>query len=201
MVYQTSTEPVQKDTWHDVLVAFGGNQPLSGMTPPQVVRSAIKELKIKGFDLKSSSRIYRTPAFPENSGPDYANAVVFCRVHKSPDDVLAAAAEIEGKFFRKRENRWGARTLDIDILSYDDTVIPDLATFERWRNLPPDDQQKETPTSLILPHPRIQDRAFVLVPMMDVAPDWRHPVLGKTTRQLLADLPAEDVAAVCPVDA
>jgi 2-amino-4-hydroxy-6-hydroxymethyldihydropteridine diphosphokinase len=64
--------------------------------------------------------------------------------------------------------------------------------------LPPEDQARLAPDRLILPHPRLQDRAFVLVPLADVAPDWRHPLSGLSVDQMLQALPAEDVAAVVP---
>ena len=65
--------------------------------------------------------------------------------------------------------------------------------------MPADRQKTEAPEELILPHPRLQDRAFVLVPMADVAPDWRHPVLGETVTEMVAALPSEDVASVTPL--
>jgi 2-amino-4-hydroxy-6-hydroxymethyldihydropteridine diphosphokinase len=80
-----------------------------------------------------------------------------------------------------------------------DLVLPDAQTHRRWRELAPEDQARQAPDQLVLPHPRLQDRAFVLVPLCDVAPDWRHPVLGLTARALLAALPAADVAAVKPL--
>ena len=61
------------------------------------------------------------------------------------------------------------------------------------------DQRQHAPNQLILPHPRLQDRAFVLVPLADVAPDWRHPVLGHTVAEMVADLPDDEVAAVTPL--
>jgi 2-amino-4-hydroxy-6-hydroxymethyldihydropteridine diphosphokinase len=69
-----------------------------------------------------------------------------------------------------------------------------------WKELPLDQQLQQAPADLILPHPRLQDRSFVLVPMMDIAPDWEHPVLGMTTRQLLARRPEDEKASICPLD-
>jgi 2-amino-4-hydroxy-6-hydroxymethyldihydropteridine diphosphokinase len=80
-----------------------------------------------------------------------------------------------------------------------DSVLPDAATQDRWRLLPSEAQIGSTPDQLILPHPRMQDRAFVLVPLADVAPDWVHPRTGLSVRQMLAALPAEDRDAVTPL--
>lgn len=152
-----------------------------------------------GFAVQAQSRIYRTPAFPPGSGPEYANAAVRAAWAGSAADALAALHRIEERFGRERGVRWAARTLDLDLIALDDSVCPDIATQMAWAALPPDRQVRETPGCLILPHPRIQDRAFVLVPLADVAPEWRHPVSGRTVAQMLADLPPADRAAVVPV--
>lgn len=109
--------------------------------------------------------------------------------------LLALLHRAEAEFGRVRMTRWAGRTLDIDLLALGDSVLPDAETQTRWRNLPPADQQRKTPEEVILPHPRLQDRAFVLVPLADVAPDWRHPLLGLTVLEMRAALDPADVAA------
>ncbi len=91
------------------------------------------------------------------------------------------------------------RTLDIDLLAMGDSVLPDTKTQDSWRALAPEAQIRTTPDQLILPHPRLQDRAFVLVPLADVAPDWVHPRTGLTVLQMLDALPAADREAVKPL--
>lgn len=90
------------------------------------------------------------------------------------------------------------RTLDLDLIAFGQTVLPDPATHGHWRDLPMEDQRRFAPDRLILPHPRLQDRAFVLIPLCDVAPDWPHPVTGRTIAQMAAALPASDTAEVRP---
>ncbi len=91
------------------------------------------------------------------------------------------------------------RTLDIDLLAMGDSVLPDASTQDAWRGLAPDLQSREAPDQLILPHPRLQDRAFVLAPLADIEPDWVHPRTGRSVREMLAALPAEDRDAVKPL--
>ena len=92
-----------------------------------------------------------------------------------PEAVLARLHATEDAFARRRRARWGPRTLDLDLIAMGDTVLPDAATQARWRALDAAAQRSLAPDRLILPHPRMQERAFVLVPLADVAPGWRHP--------------------------
>ena len=85
------------------------------------------------------------------------------------------------------------------MLSVGDAVAPDRATYDHWRLLPAEEQTQRAPDQLILPHPRIQDRAFVLVPLRDIAPNWVHPVLGQSVRDMCEALPVDEIAEVTPL--
>ena len=181
------------------VIALGGNLPFQGSDPKLTLRQGVERIFNLGVSVVETSRFYHTPCFPPGTGPDYVNGAIRVETELSPGDLLRLLHDVEHEFGRAREQRWGMRTLDLDILLYDDLVLPDRAEFDRWHDLPPDEQVKATPAHLILPHPRLQDRAFALVPACDVAPDWVHPVSGKTIRQMCADLPPEAVAEVEPL--
>ncbi len=127
------------------------------------------------------------------------NAAAILDTVLSPQALLAVLHEVEAHFGRTRARRWGGRTLDLDLLAVSDLVLPDLAGWTHWHDLPAECQTTQAPQTLILPHPRLQDRAFVLVPLMDIAPDWRHPVTGKTVTEMLHSLPPAEIDAVRPL--
>ncbi|MEZ5798959.1 MAG: 2-amino-4-hydroxy-6-hydroxymethyldihydropteridine diphosphokinase [Paracoccaceae bacterium] len=181
-----------------IFIALGANLPVGDAAPEQTLAQALAALPAEGLGVVRASRFYKTPCFPAGAGPDYVNAAAELRSESAVDAgaVLAALHRIEARFGRERLNRWGMRTLDLDLLAMGESVQPDAATQDAWRGLPVEDQARLAPDRLILPHPRLQDRAFVLVPLADVAPDWRHPRLGQTVSQMLAALPEADRQAV-----
>jgi len=180
----------------DFLVAFGGNMPSDAGAPSHTIRAALHALQEAGVEVIAASALYGTPCFPAGAGPDYVNAAARLRADLEPDGLLAILHDIEARFGRTRARRWGQRTLDLDLVACGDAVLPDLATYMAWHDLDPAAQMERAPERLILPHPRLQERAFVLVPLNDVAPDWRHPVSGLTVTEMLAALPAKSRAEV-----
>ena len=142
------------------------------------------------------SRLYATPAFPAGAGPDFVNAAIRLETQKSPAEILAILHAIEAEAARTRTKRWGQRTLDLDLIACGDAVLPDVAGFAQWHGLVPEKQGEIAPDQLILPHPRVQDRAFVLVPLADVAPDWVHPVLGQSVLQMRNARPQDELDGV-----
>ncbi|WP_119421119.1 2-amino-4-hydroxy-6-hydroxymethyldihydropteridine diphosphokinase [Desertibaculum subflavum] len=154
-----------------ILVALGSNLPAAAHASPlDTLRAAIARLPAHGVAVERQSRFYTSPAWPPSDQPDYVNAVVAVTTDLPPAALLAALLRIEREFGRQRSVPNAARTLDLDLIAYDHLVV-------------------NTPDrSLQLPHPRAAARPFVLLPLRDVAPDWRHPVTGRTVAELLAGL-------------
>lgn len=183
------------------LIALGANLPGDGRSPEAAVAAAIMALAARSDRPLRASRLYRTPAFPAGSGPDFVNAAVALDWDGTPEALLALLHGIEADFGRTRNARWEARMMDLDLIALGARVLPDAATHARWAALPPERAAVEAPGELILPHPRLAERSFVLVPLADVAPDWRHPVTGRDVRRMLADRPAAERAEIRPIEA
>lgn len=153
-------------------IGLGSNQD----GPARQVRTAFDELgTLPGTRVLHRSRLYRTPPWGPIAGqPDYANAVAELETSLQPRELLAALQGLEDAHGRVRRERWGPRTLDLDLLLYDELTM-------------------ET-DDLTLPHPRIAGRAFVLVPLAELAPRLRVPGAGAAA-ELLARV---DAAGVVP---
>jgi len=149
-----------------------------------------------GAVIRAASRLFATPAVPAGNGPDFVNGAVAIESGWSPRETIANLHDIEARLGRRRAERWGARIIDLDLLAMDDLILPNVATLRTWMDLPQDQQQQKAPGQLILPHPRMHQRGFVLVPLAEIAPDWKHPVTRQTVAQMCAALPKADRASI-----
>ncbi len=160
-----------------ILIGLGANLPSAVGEPRASLEAALVELARDGVRVVARSRWYRSAPVPRADQPDYVNAVALVETALNPRDLLALLHRIEQKFGRVRGVPNAARTLDLDLLAYGDRVS------EGGEGAP------------VLPHPRLHERAFVLLPLAEIAPDWRHPQLGRTARELAAALPPGQDAA------
>lgn len=180
-------------------LAFGSNLSSCAGNSTETLNEALRLIRKKGVGRLKVSRFFRNPAWPPGSGPDFVNAAAVIETVLPAHALLELLHRVEAQLGRVRQERWGPRPIDIDLIFRGDAVLPDRATFQAWAALPKDRQAQEAPDRMILPHPRMHERGFVLIPLADVAPDWRHPVLGRTVAEMAAALPAELVRDVRPL--
>jgi 2-amino-4-hydroxy-6-hydroxymethyldihydropteridine diphosphokinase len=158
-----------------LLLALGGNTSGRWGTPQESFAQAMRELRAAGLSIVESSFLYKTAAVGGGRQPEYLNAVLIARAALAPGSLLRLVKRIERSAGRTSTPPMQARPLDIDILDYGG----------RRLNWPCRRRQRGR---LVLPHPLLDRRAFVLVPLMEVAPRWSHPVLGCRPRAMLARL-------------
>lgn len=182
------------------LICVGSNVTSVWGDPRETVLMAIKVVSERVGSPLTVSRLFRTPAFPAGSGDDFVNAAFAFETNLSANKLLLILHEVEAEAQRRRESRWAARTLDLDLIALGQQVLPSPQVWENWAGLPLEEQMKLAPDQLILPHPRVQDRAFALVPLCDVASDWRHPILNCTLDDLRLALSQSDLEGVVPLD-
>lgn len=159
-------------------MAIGSNLPdAAGHPPVEVCRQAVVALEAAaGFQVTRISRWYRSAPVPPSGQPDFVNGVVRLAGTIAPETLLARLQRIEAAAGRVRGEVNAARVLDLDIIAMGDLV-------------------RVTPDP-ILPHPRAHVRAFVLAPLADVAPDWRHPVSGRSVHDLLETVKGQQISVI-----
>ena len=161
-----------------ILVALGANLPTARHgAPAEGLDAALDALAECGIRLVARSRWYRSAPLPPAAGPWFVNGVVRIETVLPPVPLMARLLAVEAAFGRRRSVAGASRPLDLDLLDYDGQVI--------------DHDGDDGGPALVLPHPRIAQRAFVLAPLVEVAPEWRHPVTGANATALLAGVAAE----------
>jgi len=131
-----------------------------------LLEAALDDFPAAGLKLVKRSSWWRSASWPDPEEPDYLNGLALVETALPPHHVLAALARIEAAFGRRREAPNAPRTLDLDLVAYGRTVL-------------------DAP-GLTLPHPRAHERLFVMGPLAEIAPEWRHPVTAESARELAA---------------
>ena len=162
-----------------ILIGMGGNLDSPRFGPPrETLTAALAKLRRESISILARSGWYRSEPVPRSSQPWFVNAVVSVATVLGASELLAKLQTVETRFGRVRGERNAPRILDLDILDYHGEVM-------------------DTP-SLVLPHPRLHERRFALMPIAEIAPSWRHPIFGLTAEELLARLPTDQQVEPLP---
>jgi len=154
-----------------ILIGLGANLPGVFGTAEENIQKALSLMPESGLSVIAASSVWKSAPVPISDQPWYHNAVCLVETDLSAHDVLKAIARIEDMAGRVRRERNAARVLDLDLLVYNDDVIEDEL--------------------LSVPHPRMHERAFVLLPLQEIAPDWIHPTLKHSIAYLVNQLPSD----------
>lgn len=167
-----------------ILIGIGSNLPSDYGPPRETCAAALGALEHEPVKITARSRWYRSSPVPLSDQPWFVNGVIAVETELDPEELLAALHRVEAEFGRappqeRAAKPNAARPLDLDLLAYEELV-------------------REGPEPPILPHPRMAERAFVLLPLREIAPDWRHPASGEPLSTLIEALSGEGI--VQPID-
>lgn len=158
-----------------ILIGIGGNLVSAVYGPPRATcGAALEALESRGTRIAARSRWYESAPVPISDQPWYVNAVVAVETALGPEDLIAELLAVEAVLGRERGELNAARIVDLDLVAYDDRILIG--------------ETREQPN---VPHPRLAERAFVLLPLADIAPDWRHPATGQGLSDMISALPKD----------
>ena len=158
---------------------MGANLPSGNLSPAETLDAAVEAIEAAGMRVFKRSGFWSSPAWPDPADPPYVNAVIEVASALGASDILARLHAIEAEFGRERSIRNAPRPLDLDLVDCRGEISRDPGP--------------------VLPHPRMDSRAFVLCPLAQIAPHWVHPQSGRTVAELITALPQEDLAVTRPL--
>jgi 2-amino-4-hydroxy-6-hydroxymethyldihydropteridine diphosphokinase len=160
-----------------ILIGIGANLPSPRHGPPRATcGAALESLEKAGLTIAARSRWYKSAPVPVSDQPWFVNAVAQIKTAMPPEDLMGLLLETEEALGRQRAQPNAPRTVDLDLLAFGEVIAPPEGA-------------SGGATDLSIPHPRLMERAFVLLPLRDIAPGWRHPVLGLRIDEMIANLP------------
>jgi len=160
-----------------IILGLGGNLTCETFGSPRTTcGAALQILEARGIQITGRSKWYESAPVPMSDQPWYVNGVVSVETRLSPESLVKEALDIEAELGRRRTVANAARTIDIDVIAYNGVVI-----------------EGATPDQVAIPHPRMHSRAFVLLPLAEIAPNWQHPERTESLSDLIATLPENQV--------
>ena len=145
-------------------------------SPMEICEASIELLNQENMTVFAKSSWYNSAPIPASPQPDFINGIIGIETDLKSLELLSMLLEIESLMGRERSVRDAARIIDIDLLAYNDEIVAS--------------------EHLHLPHPRMHERAFVIAPLAEIAPDWHHPASGKSILELLAPIADQKITRI-----
>jgi len=173
-----------------ILIGLGSNLTTQEyVSSKDVLEAAFEAFSKYNISILKRSKFYETEPIPKSDQPWFINAVVSVKTGHNALDLLNILHEIEQHMGRVRRDKWEARVIDLDLLCYDDEIYPSPAEWQIASKNPLQDKP-------VIPHARLHERNFVLIPIIDISSDWIHPVLNKNVLNLLKDSQSDEIVRV-----
>jgi 2-amino-4-hydroxy-6-hydroxymethyldihydropteridine diphosphokinase len=162
-----------------ILIGLGSNLTTPEFSSSEVIiEYALNELSKYDVFINQRSKFYKTEPVPKSDQPWFVNAVVSVDTNHKALSLLDILHQIERSMGRIRKHRWEARVIDLDLLAYHNEIYPDQ---ESWKEM----AELDVPNQLIIPHGRMHERNFVLIPLSEITETWEHPVLAMSVKDML----------------